>query len=154
MLGGELHSQIRKTESVAHGGRGEMDVDVLLHGAEKLGSVWPVPGLGERIQSLRVRHRQLKTSLGHYQQRIEKQEKELSKMNRGEELEGEEFDDEDMHENDTEGLAGQGLEEPDVEITDEDLWREEEEIRELEQKRRQLEERIRGMDSDLGGLMR
>ncbi|RFU33471.1 hypothetical protein B7463_g2885, partial [Scytalidium lignicola] len=150
VLGGELHSQIRKTESVAQGGRGEMDVDVLLRGAEKLGNVWPVPGLGERIQSLRIRHRQLKTSLGHYQQKVEKQERELGKLNRGEELE-EKDDDEEGDEDYGRRVE---LEEQSVEITDEDLWREEEEIKELEAKKRELEERIRGMESDLGGLLR
>ncbi|KAH8819725.1 DASH complex subunit Spc34 [Xylogone sp. PMI_703] len=149
VLGGELHSQIRKTESVAHGGRGEMDVDVLLRGAEKLGNVWPVPGLGERINSLRIRHRQLKTSLGHYQQKIDKQESELEKLNRGEEWE----EDHDGEEDDDDAARAE-REEENVEITDEDLWREEEEIKELEAKKRELEERIRGMERDLGGLMR
>lgn len=39
-------------------------------------------------------------------------------------------------------------------VTDEDLERELEEIRELEKKKQQLEARVSGMERDLGGLMR
>jgi hypothetical protein len=41
-----------------------------------------------------------------------------------------------------------------VVVTDEDIQRELEEIRELEQKKRTLEARVTGMERDLGGLMR
>lgn len=39
-------------------------------------------------------------------------------------------------------------------VTDEDIQRELEEIRELEIRKRMLEDRVSGMDRDLGGLMR
>ena len=42
----------------------------------------------------------------------------------------------------------------DVQVTDEDIERELEEIRELEQRKQALEDRVTGMSRDLGGLMR
>lgn len=39
-------------------------------------------------------------------------------------------------------------------VTEEDLKREDEEIRELEKKKRGLEDRVSGMERDLGGLLR
>ena len=39
-------------------------------------------------------------------------------------------------------------------VTEEDIRREDDEIRELEKKKRQLEDRVKGMERDLGGLMR
>ena len=39
-------------------------------------------------------------------------------------------------------------------VTEDDIKREDDEIRELEKKKRQLEDRVQGMDRDLGGLMR
>lgn len=38
-------------------------------------------------------------------------------------------------------------------VTDEDIERELDEIRELERRKRRLEERVTGMDRDLGGLI-
>lgn len=42
----------------------------------------------------------------------------------------------------------------DTHVTDEDIERELEEIRELERRKRTLEERMTGIDRDIGGLMR
>ncbi|KAG4025499.1 hypothetical protein MFRU_056g00140 [Monilinia fructicola] len=138
VLGAELHSQVRKTES----GRGEIDVEVLLKGAEKLNAVYPIPGVPERIRGLRSRYAQLTESVRRHEQKVQKQTRELERINRGELESGGE---ENQEEN----------EEPSViEITDEDLRREEREIRELERKKRALEERVSGMERDLGGLLR
>jgi len=41
-----------------------------------------------------------------------------------------------------------------TQVTDEDIERELEEIRELEKKKRALEDRVTGMERDLGGLLR
>lgn len=41
-----------------------------------------------------------------------------------------------------------------LDVTDEDIQRELQEIRELERRKRMLEERVSGMERDLGGLMR
>ncbi|QSZ33473.1 hypothetical protein DSL72_005041 [Monilinia vaccinii-corymbosi] len=139
VLGAELHSQVRKTEN----GRGEVDVEVLLKGAEKLNAVYPVQGVPERIRELRSRYAQLRESVRRHEEKVQKQTRELERLNRGDEFE-------------SGGEENQGEnEEPSVmEITDEDLRREEREIRELERKKRALEERVSGMERDLGGLLR
>jgi hypothetical protein len=143
VLGPELHSAVRKTE-----GRGEVDIEVLLRGAEKLNSVYSLPGVPKRIEGLRVRHAQLISSLAHYEQKVAKQTRELERINRGDGWSADEdFDDEG------ERIPGTDAEE-EFEVTDEDLRREEEEIRELERRKRELEDRVSGMERDLGGLLR
>lgn len=141
MLGAELHNEVRRTGS----GGGEVDVEVLLRGVEKLNAVYEVGGTGEKVRSLRERWRLVGKSLGHYEMKVEKQMRELERMNRGERWEE---DDEEMEDDEEGGL------ELELEVTDEDLRREEEEIRELEAKKRALEERVKGMERDLGGLLR
>ena len=148
VLGAELHSQVRKTE-----GKGEIDVEVLLRGAEKLNNVYSVPGVPEKIQSLRNRYAQIKGSLPHYEKKVERQTRELERMNRGDGLEDDD-DDEDKDEDEDENEDGLPRGEDEIEVTDEDLRREEEGIRELERKKKELEERVSGMERDLGGLLR
>ncbi|KAK6605928.1 dash complex subunit spc34 [Botrytis cinerea] len=109
VLGAELHSQVRKTET----GKGEIDIEVLLKGAEKLNG------------------------------KVQKQTRELERMNRGNDAESGEEENQQVNEEPSE-----------IEITDEDLRREEREIRELERKKKALEERVTGMERDLGGLLR
>lgn len=141
VLGAELHSEVRKTE-----GKGEIDIEVLLRGAEKLNNVYSVPGVPEKIERLRTRYAQVMNSLTHYEKKVEKQTRELERLNRG----GESWDDEDEE---FDADADVGVEE-EVEVTEEDLRREEEEIRDLERKKKELEERVSGMERDLGGLLR
>lgn len=136
VLGGDLHSRIRRSEAQT---KGELDVEVLLHGAEKLGGVYPVPGAAEKIQMLRGRYGQLRTNIRHYEERVATQTKELERMNRSSDWD---HDDGDLEEEEV------------CEVTEEDLRAEEEEIRELEAKKKALEERVSGMERDLGGLMR
>jgi len=147
VLGAELHSEVRKTE-----GKGEIDIDVLLRGAEKLNNVYSVAGVPERIQGLRKRYMQILGGLEFYEEKVRRQTRDLERMNRsgtpGEE-DDEEFEDEDM-----EGEEGFGGREEEIEITEEDLRAEEEEIRELERKKEELEARVKGMEKDLGGLLR
>jgi len=141
-----LHSEIKKTEGAQ--GKGEIDVEVLLRGAEKLGAVIPIPGAVERIQSLRIRHGQLKTSLAHYEAKVARQARELERMNRSDGWEG------DSEDEDEDRVGTPGTPEEDIEVTDEDLRREEDEIGELERKKKELEDRVSGMERDLGGLLR
>ncbi|KAF7886770.1 uncharacterized protein EAF02_003417 [Botrytis sinoallii] len=139
VLGAELHSQVRKTET----GKGEIDIEVLLKGAEKLNGVYPVQGVPERIRGLRSRYAQLRESVKRHEQKVQKQTRELERMNRGNDTESGEEDNQQVNEEPSE-----------IEITDEDLRREEGEIRELEMKKKALEERVTGMERDLGGLLR
>jgi len=140
-----LHSEVRKTE-----GKGEVDIEVLLRGAEKLNSVYSIPGVPKRIESLRTRHVQLQGSLKHYEQKVERQTRELERMNRGDAWSGDE--DEEFDEEGRRTPARDELDE--VEVTDEDLRREEEDIRDLERRRKELEDRVSSMERDLGGLLR
>lgn len=143
VLGPELHSEVRRTE-----GKGDIDIEVLLRGAEKLNEVYAMPGVPKRIEGLRLKYSQVASSVAHYEQKVAAQEKELERMSRGDGWGGDE-------ELEDEGRRTPGTEpEESLEITDEDLRKEEEEIRELEKTKKELEDRVSGMERDLGGLLR
>ncbi|KAE8448214.1 hypothetical protein EG329_009644 [Mollisiaceae sp. DMI_Dod_QoI] len=118
----------------------------MVRGAEKLNAVYAVVGVPERIGRLRERYASLVGGLGHYEGKVERQMRELERINRGDGWVEDGDGDEGF------GEDGDGDEE--VEITEEDLRREEEEVRELERKKRELEERVKEMEKDLGGLLR
>ncbi|OBT49024.1 hypothetical protein VE00_00072 [Pseudogymnoascus sp. WSF 3629] len=144
VLGADLNSEIRKSENVQ---KGDLDVEVLLRGAEKLGEVYVMEGARERIAQLRARYARIQTSLQHYEMKVGKQTRELERMNRqGGDWDGDGLDEEVAGEE--EGDADDAV------VTDELLRMEEEEILELERKKRELEERVEGMERDLGGLLR
>ncbi|KXJ90303.1 DASH complex subunit Spc34 [Microdochium bolleyi] len=141
VLGGVLHDQIRRSERRAAGGaKGDVDVEVLLRGAEKLCGVYPLPGALERIPSQRSKHTNIRSTLVYYENKVAEQAEELARLNKDHWL-----DDEDEEAGATEGDA-------DI-LTQEDLRREEEEVRELDKKKRELQERLRAMEKDLGGLL-
>lgn len=75
----------------------------------------------------------------------------LAKMNKHKAGDGN-FDDDDeaSEDEDSNAVEGQG----EIHVTEEDLRREDDEIRELEKKKRQLEDWVKGMERDLGGLSR
>ncbi|KKZ60555.1 hypothetical protein EMCG_04732 [[Emmonsia] crescens] len=142
VLGGDMVDEIKKA-------RGEINVEVLLRGAEMLCNVYPIPGAQEQIASLRHRHERLSTSIAHLESRIAEQSAQLQRMNRSQDYSSD-YD-----------IAPEPAEvEVEVEadavpaVTEEDLQRELLEIRELEGRKRKLEERVTGMERDLGGLMR
>ena len=137
VLGAELHQEVKRTE-----GKAEVDLEVLLRGAEKLNSVYSMPGVPARIEALRRRYREIRGGLGHYETKVERLEREFGRMNGGGTWSGED----EEEENDAVEFGEM--------ITDEDLAREEEEIRDLERKKKELEERVTGMERDLGGLLR
>lgn len=124
---------------------GEVDVEVLLRGVETLNEVYEMPGVTGRVAACRSRYTDVGESLVVLESKVARLTRELDRMNRGD-WEGEEDEDEE----DDGGVA----DEIEVEVTDEDLRREEEEVRELERKKRQLEDRVSGMERDLGGLLR
>lgn len=110
----------------------------------------PVTGAPERITSLRSRHEQLDSSIARYEARVSKQTAQLAKMNRLKEGDGDFDEDDDDLIIDSGDKPGDGL----VPVSEEDLQREDEEIKELENKKRGLEDRVSGMERDLGGLLR
>lgn len=102
----------------------------------------PVAGAQEQIASLRYRHQLVSESLAGLEDRVATNTSELERMSH---FYVDEYDDCDTR----------GALQPDtVDITDDDIQRELDEIRDLEQKKRTMEDRVNGMDRDLGGLMR
>ena len=147
LLGGELGERIRKENTKEGKERGDVDVDLLLKGAEKLCSVYPIAGAPERIVSLRSRYEQLDASIHRYESRVEKQADQLARMNRHKDHDGDDDEMEDEEEEVEDVVA-------EMEVTEEDIQRENELIAELEKKKQLLEERVSGMERDLGGLLR
>ncbi|KAK6579960.1 hypothetical protein PZA11_007668 [Diplocarpon coronariae] len=146
VLGAELHSEVRKTE-----GKGDIDIEVLLRGAEKLNNVYSVHGVPERISGLRNRYAKIVDGLRFHENKVRRQTRELERINRGATPGDDDEDFEDYGEDDE---KFNGPREFEVDVTDDDLMAEEDEIRELERKKRVLEEMVSGMERDLGGLLR
>jgi len=156
VLGGDLYRRVKnagsvtgKTTSGRTREKGDLDVDILLQGAEKLCSVYPIPGAAERISSIRDRYQQLTANIAHYEDRVARNAKQLDMEQQRRGFEEEDVWDDDF---DTEPSAPAVPSVPTM--TKEDLQQEEHEIRDLERKKRGLEERVTGMEKDLGGLMR
>src|SRR6266511_5132918 len=105
----------------------------------------PVAGAPEKIARIRNRHQQVIESISHYEERIARQTAQLERMNKSQD--SGQYDDEYIDD----ATGGDGDQE-EIQITAEDLQREQEEIRELELKKKALEERVSGMERDLGGL--
>lgn len=129
-----MHEQLRRGEADR---KGDVDVTVLLRGAEKLCGVYELPGARERISALRSKHAHGKNTMAYYEARVEEQAQQLASLDR------DWMADEDENEDDGEDVW-----------TENDLRREEEEAREMEAKKRELQLRLRAMEKDLGGLMR
>ncbi|KAL1961516.1 hypothetical protein VTN77DRAFT_1657 [Rasamsonia byssochlamydoides] len=138
VLGTDMMEEIKRSSGRAP--RGEINVDVLLKGAEILCNVYPIAGAAEKISSLRYRYQQLTESIAELEARVAKNAAELERMSQAYDHDEDDFEDAPQQEA--------------VTVTDEDIERELEEIRELERKKRALEERVTGMERDLGSLMR
>ena len=139
VLGGEMHDQLRRGEADR---RGDVDVEVLLRGAEKLCGVYELPGARERISGLRSRFRNGKSTMAYYEAKVAEQADTLASLNKKDWMEEEEEEDDD----DGGDHGGEVW-------TEEDLRREEEDAREMEAKKKELQARLRAMEKDLGGLM-
>lgn len=132
-----MHETLKRGEADR---RGDIDVEVLLKGAEKLCGVYDLPGARERIASLRAKFRNGRDTAAYYEGKVAEQAEQLASLSRNW------MDDEEDD--------GEGEEEVEGGIlTVEDLKREEEEAREMEGKKRELQARLRTMEKDLGGLM-
>ncbi|KAF7590148.1 hypothetical protein BBP40_003218 [Aspergillus hancockii] len=141
VLGSDMMEEIKRSAGTSTRGCGEVNINVLLRGAEILCNVYPVPGAQERITSLRYRHQLITDSILDLEDRVARNTAELDKMSHS-------------YGNDYDDYETMGTLQPDVaEVTDADVEREIEEIRELEMRKRALEARVSGMERDLGGLM-
>ncbi|KAH4079039.1 hypothetical protein HBI62_187250 [Parastagonospora nodorum] len=119
--------------------KNEVDVESLLEGAEKLLGVYPIPGAQEKIAAMRQRHAQVTASIDYYEERLEQQTSEFSRLNRNRDF----LDEiEDAEEEPPEAPP----------LSEENLRREEEEMKQLERKKRELEDRVHSMSRDISGL--
>ena len=101
--------------------------------------------------SLRSRYEQLNSSITRYESKVSRQMAQLARMNKHKDGNVDDDDDKEVLEDeDVDAIEGQG----EIHVTEEDIRRENDEIRELEKKKQQLEERVKGMERDLGGLRR
>ncbi|KKF93787.1 DNA replication regulator SLD2 [Ceratocystis platani] len=147
VLGGELHDQLRRgergTASARSGaGGGDVDVEVLLRGAEKLCTVYSPAGVAARISQIRNKHANLANTMAYYENKVAEQSLQLEAMNKDWMDEDGMKHEEEEEENENDSIV----------ITEEDLRAEEEEVRELDRKKRDLQNRLRAMEKDLGGL--
>ncbi|OJJ43401.1 hypothetical protein ASPZODRAFT_74551 [Penicilliopsis zonata CBS 506.65] len=141
VLGPDMMEEIKRSAGTStRGSRGEVDIDVLLKGAEILCNVYPVAGAQEKIATLRYRHETIAESLSRLEERVDHNTAELEQMSRSY---GDGYDDY--------GTTSAQSEIPT--ITDEDIERELQEIAALERRKRKLEERVSGMERDLGDLL-
>lgn len=88
---------------------------------------------------MRQRYSRLESSIDYYESRIAEQTSQLSKMNRTREYVEPEAEE-------VESVAPV--------MTEDDLRREEEEVRQLERKKRGLEDRVNSMGRDISGVLR
>ena len=88
---------------------------------------------------MRQRYTRLESSIDYYESRIAEQTSQLSKMNRTREYVEPEAEE---------------VESVEPVMTEDDLRREEEEVRQLERKKRGLEDRVNSMGRDISGVLR
>ncbi|THC93354.1 hypothetical protein EYZ11_007180 [Aspergillus tanneri] len=141
VLGSDMMEEIKRSAGTSVSGpRNEVNLEVLLKGAEILCNVYPVPGAQEKIASLRYRHELLADSILQLEERVAKNTTELEQMSRSY---GDAYDYNTIGPSQSDG----------ADVADADIEREIEEIRELERKKRRLENHVNGMEQDLGELM-
>lgn len=147
VLGGDLYEKIQQQPDARS--KGEVDVELLLQGAEKLANVYPIAGAADRIARLRRKHQQLQANIEHYEGRVVEQRRQLDKLNvTTAETYGADLDDIDIEEPQSKPGASQRTD------AGENWQMIQNDINELEEKKRSLEQRVQGMEKDLGGLMR
>lgn len=93
---------------------------------------------------MRQRHSRLQASIEHYEYRLAEQTAQLSRMNRSRNYVDDEAEEADAE---VEAPAFQPM-------TEDDLRREVEAVRQLERKKRGLEDRVNSMGRDISGVLR
>ncbi|PSR80989.1 DASH complex subunit Spc34 [Coniella lustricola] len=142
VLGGEMHASIMKRVPLSQReAGGDVELDMLLKGAEKLCHVYPLPGALERIPAIKQRWSSQAATLSYYEGKVAEQSERLGRMNKMD-IDSDQPQDYQGHDFVLDSL-----------MTEEDLRREEEEVKDLEKKKRELQQRLRAMDKDLGGLL-
>ena len=146
VLGPDMLYEIRQTSGSASRGKGTVNVEVLLRGAEKLCEVYNVEGATEKIASIRHRHASVTSSLSDYQARVLQHQSKLNRFNSG--------PGDDNVDDLSEGAVPTAGPPARQVFTELDVQAEEAEIRDLEARKKALEERVAGMANDLEGLLR
>jgi hypothetical protein len=141
VLGNEMLLEIRQSSGSAARGKGNVNVEVLLRGAERLCDAYAVAGATDKIAAIRQRHAAVTASITDYQERVSSQQSRLERFHSGS---GYGMDDVDNGVDD----AGKA-----TIYTEQDFEAEEAEVRELEARKKALEARVAGMEKDLGGLL-
>lgn len=136
--------QIRQSSGSAAKGKGSVNVEVLLVGAERLCEAYAVAGASDKITAIRTRHEHISSSIADYQERVLTQQSKLDRYHGGS---GFGVDDAEDGMN-----GGSGVDTAPV-YTEQDLEMEQAEIGELEARKKALEARVAGMEKDLGGLL-
>ena len=122
-------------------GRGKrVDLEILLQGAEKLCAAFDMPGVLDRIVTIRARHEQISVSIARLEDKVTRQQSSLGRWNAG-------VEDADDQEN-TVAFTNIVLQA----YTEQDFRAEQDVVKVLEARKKELEERIAGMERDLGGL--
>jgi hypothetical protein len=96
---------------------------------------------------LRHRHQRLMGSIEHYEGLVDEQQSQLNQLNRPRDIDSDE-EDETMPADDEDARP------PELFLSEEDVQKEEEEIRELERKKVMLEERVSSLGKDITGVLR
>ncbi|KAF3927211.1 hypothetical protein ABW20_dc0105102 [Dactylellina cionopaga] len=140
LLDGDVMHQVRSAVRTAHL-KGEIDVELLLQGAENLARIYPTPGLDDKIGNLREKYHDLQSSVLLHEELVTAQRTQLDLQR---------------------GVADQlgPLERP-LEttthvlnaVTDADIGAEEIAIQQLEARRLEVESEIRDLDRRLGSLV-
>lgn len=162
VLGGDMSERIRReygrdakdSRLEVQREKDDIDVELLLRGAEKLCAVYPIQGALERIAALRNRNAKVQIETERYEQLVAEQAAQLRSMNKQATFNVDDDEIDDLASREAVAAAPEPLQVESIPLTDEDLRREEESIAELERKKRTLEERVNGMEKDLGGLLR
>ncbi|KAK0625239.1 DASH complex subunit Spc34, partial [Bombardia bombarda] len=107
VLGGDMHAQIMRRGGHGTGGDGRADVDieVLLGGAEKLCTVYPLPGALDRIPAQRHKYAQLSSTLAYYENKVAEQQGALERMNLERRGDDDEEEEEEGEEDEGDGAA-------------------------------------------------
>jgi hypothetical protein len=104
-----------------------------------------MPGVLEKIGSLRMRYEKLSSSIANYESRVSQQMVNLARMNRSKD---DVYSEDDLTEAD---IPISPMTSQECCVTTADLEKEAQEIRELEKKKRALEDKVRGIGGDLRG---
>ena len=136
--------QIRQSSGSAAIGKGQVNVEVLLVGAERLCEAYAVAGASDKITAIRRRHEHISASIADYQEQVLTQQSKLDRYHSGS---GYGVDDAEDGMNGSNGVDAATV------YTEQDLDLEEAEIRELEARKKALEASVAGMEKDLEGLL-